>query len=129
MQNTRALPDLRISGEGWCRCFTWLQQREFECVGDISSNLTIMTYTRSLSPQNYSLVIIKDRSANLVRDLPASAIKDICGSNVASVDGLGLRRVSTFSLHPAAFLADNLFITGPTFTNVIDFRAIVVDRP
>ena len=43
-------------------------------------------------------------------------------------------------LDPAAFLADNnstgffngigdLFTPGPTFTNVTDFRAIVVDRP
>ena len=41
---------------------------------------------------------------------------------------------------PAAFLADNdstgffnaigdLFVPGPTFTNVTDFRAIVVDGP
>ena len=43
-------------------------------------------------------------------------------------------------LDPAAFLADNnsteffrglgdLLIPGPTFTNVNDFRAILVDRP
>ena len=43
-------------------------------------------------------------------------------------------------LDPAAFLADNdstgffngigdLFVPGPTFTNVTDFRAIVVDSP
>ena len=49
-------------------------------------------------------------------------------------------RARAAGLDPAAFLADNdstgffnaigdLFIPGPTFTNVTDFRAIVVDRP
>jgi hydroxypyruvate reductase len=43
-------------------------------------------------------------------------------------------------LDPAAFLADNnstgffsalgdLLVPGPTYTNVNDFRAIIVDRP
>ena len=51
-----------------------------------------------------------------------------------------LRRARELGLDPAAFLADNdstgffsrigdLFTPGPTFTNVTDFRAIVVDRP
>jgi glycerate 2-kinase len=51
-----------------------------------------------------------------------------------------LARAKTAGLDPAAFLTDNnstgffkgigdLFIPGPTFTNVTDFRAIVVDRP
>jgi glycerate-2-kinase len=49
-------------------------------------------------------------------------------------------RARAVGLDPAAFLADNdstgffnaigdLFSTGPTFTNVTDFRAIVVDSP
>jgi hydroxypyruvate reductase len=49
------------------------------------------------------------------------------------------RRARTLGLDPAAYLADNnstefftrlgdLLMTGPTFTNVNDFRAIVVDR-
>jgi hydroxypyruvate reductase len=49
-------------------------------------------------------------------------------------------RAKALGLDPAAFLADNnstgfftrlgdLLETGPTFTNVNDFRAIVVDRP
>ena len=58
----------------------------------------------------------------------------------AFVDPTTLRRARAAGLDPAAFLADNdstgffngigdLFIPGPTFTNVTDFRAIVVDRP
>jgi glycerate 2-kinase len=58
----------------------------------------------------------------------------------AFVDPTTLRRARTAGLDPAAFLADNdstgffngigdLFVPGPTFTNVTDFRAIVVDRP
>lgn len=58
----------------------------------------------------------------------------------AFVDPTTLARARSVGLDPAAFLADNnstgffngigdLFRTGPTFTNVTDFRAIVVDRP
>jgi len=58
----------------------------------------------------------------------------------AFVDDTTLARASAAGLDPAAFLADNdstgffngigdLFTPGPTFTNVTDFRAIVVDRP
>lgn len=58
----------------------------------------------------------------------------------AFIDPTTLRRALAAGLDPAAFLADNdstgffngigdLFIPGPTFTNVTDFRAIVVDRP
>ena len=58
----------------------------------------------------------------------------------AFVDPTTLRRAHGAGLDPAAFLADNdstgffngigdLFVPGPTFTNVTDFRAIVVDRP
>jgi glycerate 2-kinase len=58
----------------------------------------------------------------------------------AFVDPTTLRRAQAAGLDPAAFLADNdstgffngigdLFVPGPTFTNVTDFRAIVVDRP
>ena len=58
----------------------------------------------------------------------------------AFIDDTTLKRAKGLGLVPAAFLADNdstgffnaigdLFITGPTFTNVTDFRAIVVDRP
>src|SRR5689334_12164945 len=57
----------------------------------------------------------------------------------AFADGDSARRARTLGLDPAAYLADNnstdvftrlgdLLITGPTFTNVNDFRAIVVDR-
>jgi glycerate 2-kinase len=57
----------------------------------------------------------------------------------AFVDATTLTRAKTAGLDPAAFLADNnsggffngigdLFRPGPTFTNVTDFRAIVVDR-
>ena len=56
----------------------------------------------------------------------------------AFVDATALARARAAGLDPAAFLADNdstgffnaigdLFTTGPTFTNVTDFRAIVVD--
>ncbi len=56
----------------------------------------------------------------------------------AFVDEDTLRRAAARGLDPAAFLADNnstgffngigdLFRPGPTFTNVTDFRAIVVD--
>jgi hydroxypyruvate reductase len=57
----------------------------------------------------------------------------------AFLDDTTLRRARAAGLDPAAFLADNdstgffngigdLFRSGPTFTNVTDFRAIVVDR-
>jgi len=70
-----------------------------------------------------------DGGAGLATD-PAGAV--IEGDTVARAEALGL--------DPAAFLADNnstgffaglgdLLQPGPTFTNVNDFRAIVVDRP
>jgi hydroxypyruvate reductase len=57
----------------------------------------------------------------------------------ALMDGGTVARAETLGLVPAAFLADNnstaffdalgdLLMTGPTFTNVNDLRAIVVDR-
>ena len=56
----------------------------------------------------------------------------------ALVDGETVARAKALGLDPAAFLADNnstgffaalgdLLMPGPTFTNVNDFRAIVVD--
>jgi glycerate 2-kinase len=58
----------------------------------------------------------------------------------AFIDDSTLRHAKMAGLDPAAFLTDNdstgffngigdLFRPGPTFTNVTDFRAIVVDRP
>ena len=58
----------------------------------------------------------------------------------AFVDPTTTARARAAGLDPAAFLADNdstgffngigdLFKPGPTFTNVTDFRAIIVDRP
>ena len=58
----------------------------------------------------------------------------------AFVDEATVKRAAALGLDPAAFLADNdstgffngigdLFRPGPTFTNVTDFRAIIVDRP
>jgi glycerate 2-kinase len=58
----------------------------------------------------------------------------------AFIDPTTLRRARAAGLDPAAFLGNNdstgffnaigdLFRPGPTFTNVTDFRAIVVDRP
>ncbi len=58
----------------------------------------------------------------------------------AFIDDATLARARAIGLDPAAFLAENdstgffnaigdLFTPGPTFTNVTDFRAIVVDRP
>ena len=58
----------------------------------------------------------------------------------AVVDPGTLPRAAALGLDPAQFLADNdstgffeqigdLVVTGPTCTNVNDFRAIVVDRP
>jgi glycerate 2-kinase len=57
----------------------------------------------------------------------------------AFIDDSTLARARALGLDPAAFLADNdstgffngigdLFVPGPTFTNVTDFRAIIVDR-
>ena len=57
----------------------------------------------------------------------------------AFLDGTTAGRAKALGLDPAAFLADNdstgffsslgdLLVPGPTFTNVNDFRAIVVDR-
>ena len=58
----------------------------------------------------------------------------------AFIDPTTLARARAAGLDPAAFLADNdstgffngigdLFGPGPTFTNVTDFRAIIVDTP
>jgi hydroxypyruvate reductase len=58
----------------------------------------------------------------------------------AYVDGSTVERARRLGLDPAAFLADNnstefferlgdVLAPGPTFTNVNDFRAILVDRP
>jgi len=58
----------------------------------------------------------------------------------AVVDGESVARAKAKGLDPAAFLADNnstaffealgdLLVPGPTFTNVNDFRAIIVDSP
>jgi glycerate 2-kinase len=58
----------------------------------------------------------------------------------AFVDAMTATRARTLGLDPAAFLANNdssgffaalgdLLNPGPTFTNVNDFRAILVDRP
>jgi hydroxypyruvate reductase len=58
----------------------------------------------------------------------------------AFLDDSTLARAKSRGLDPAAFLADNdstgffngigdLFRPGPTFTNVTDFRAIIVDTP
>jgi glycerate 2-kinase len=58
----------------------------------------------------------------------------------AVVDGTTGARARTLGLDPAAFLADNnstgffsrlgdLLTPGPTYTNVNDFRAILVDQP
>ncbi len=58
----------------------------------------------------------------------------------ATIDGQTVARARALGLDPAAFLADNnstgffaalgdLLDPGPTFTNVNDFRAIIVDRP
>jgi glycerate 2-kinase len=67
----------------------------------------------------------------------AGAADDPAG---AVIDPTTLARAAALGLDPAAFLADNdstgffarlgdLVRTGPTCTNVNDFRAIVVDRP
>ena len=64
------------------------------------------------------------------------AVTDPAG---ALIDGETVARAEALGLDPAAFLADNnstaffdalgdLLMTGPTFTNVNDLRAIVVDR-
>jgi glycerate 2-kinase len=58
----------------------------------------------------------------------------------AFIDETTLARAHAGGLDPAAFLTDNnstgffngigdLFVPGPTFTNVTDFRAIIVDAP
>jgi glycerate 2-kinase len=66
----------------------------------------------------------------------AGAVSDPAG---ALLDGTTVARAKAIGLDPAAFLADNnstglfealgdLVVPGPTYTNVNDFRAIVVDR-
>jgi glycerate 2-kinase len=58
----------------------------------------------------------------------------------ALIDGETVARAKALGLDPAAFLADNdstgffaalgdLLMPGPTYTNVNDFRAVLVDRP
>ena len=67
----------------------------------------------------------------------AGDAKDPAG---AFVDGESAARARARGLDPAAFLANNdstsffaalgdLLVPGPTYTNVNDFRAIIVDRP
>ena len=67
----------------------------------------------------------------------AGAASDPAG---ALLDGETVARAKALGLDPAAFLADNdstgffaalgdLLMPGPTYTNVNDFRAILVDRP
>lgn len=67
----------------------------------------------------------------------AGSVTDPAG---ALLDGETVARAKALGLVPAAFLADNnstgffealgdLLVSGPTYTNVNDFRAIVVDRP
>ena len=67
----------------------------------------------------------------------AGAASDPAG---ALIDGDSVTRARIKGLDPAAFLTDNnstaffaalgdLLVSGPTYTNVNDFRAIVVDRP
>jgi glycerate 2-kinase len=67
----------------------------------------------------------------------SGAVTDPAG---AVLDGDSAARASALGLDPAAFLADNnsteffarlgdLLQPGPTYTNVNDFRAIVVDMP
>jgi hydroxypyruvate reductase len=67
----------------------------------------------------------------------AGAASDPAG---ALIDGETVARAKALGLDPARFLADNnstgffaalgdLLMPGPTYTNVNDFRAIVVDRP
>jgi glycerate 2-kinase len=67
----------------------------------------------------------------------AGAATDPAG---ALINGETVARAKAHGLDPAAFLDDNdsggfftalgdLLVPGPTFTNVNDFRAIVVDRP
>jgi glycerate 2-kinase len=64
------------------------------------------------------------------------AVSDPAG---ALIDGGTAARAKALGLDPAAFLADNnstaffaalrdLLMTGPTYTNVNDLRAILVDR-
>jgi hydroxypyruvate reductase len=56
------------------------------------------------------------------------------------IDDASIARAKTNGLDPAAFLTENnssvffealgdLLAPGPTYTNVNDFRAIIVDRP
>jgi len=65
---------------------------------------------------------------------------DVSDPAGAVVDGDSVARARARGLDPAAFLADNnstaffsalgdLLVPGPTYTNVNDFRAIIVDRP
>jgi hydroxypyruvate reductase len=67
----------------------------------------------------------------------AGDAKDPAG---AIIDGESVAQARARGLDPAAFLADNnstgffsalggLLMPGPTYTNVNDFRAIIVDRP
>ena len=68
------------------------------------------------------------------------AARDATDPAGAFVDGESVARARARGLDPAAFLADNnstgffsalgdLLVPGPTYTNVNDFRAIIVDRP
>ncbi len=109
--------------------------------------VTIRGHGRGGPNQEYALAL-----AMAVAGLPAVAAlaADTDGTDGGSgsaadpagalVDSGTVERARALGLDPAAFLADNnstaffaalgdLLVSGPTYTNVNDFRAIVVDRP
>jgi hydroxypyruvate reductase len=97
--------------------------------------VTIRGKGRGGPNQEYALAL-----AIGLADMPAVAALAATDPAGALVDGESVARAKAKGLDPAAFLADNnstaffealgdLLVPGPTFTNVNDFRAIIVDSP
>ncbi len=107
--------------------------------------VTIRGKGRGGPNQEYALaLVIELADMGRVAALAADTDGTDGGSGLASdpagafLDGETAKRAKALGLDPAAFLADNdstgffsalgdLLVPGPTFTNVNDFRAIVVD--
>ena len=96
-----------------------------------------LEYIAGLAPEIAGLPVVALAADTDGTDGGAGDAKDPAG---AIVDGESVARARAHGLDPAAFLADNnstgffaalgdLVMPGPTYTNVNDFRAIIVDRP
>jgi hydroxypyruvate reductase len=107
--------------------------------------VTIKGRGRGGPNQEYALALVEPLAGTPICAVAADTDGTDGGSGGADdpagafVDGTSAARARALGLDPAAFLADNdstglfarlgdLLTPGPTYTNVNDFRALVVDR-